>query len=167
MSRNVAWHFKARWKCPDNLVATTASDPAHLQRELEQLDDELKKSVLTCERYPQNLRNVEFNYKISDWLNARTDTPIKLHVEGYIQSEPKYAKDRANLNLWFDANWSPVQNGLRKDPAYMEWAKGDPAYRHVQVFGTPGVAKAGRKRKDTAESASSAGPAVPVAAAPL
>ena len=127
MSRNVAWHFKASWMCPDNLVVTTASDPAHLQRELEQLDEELKKSVLTCERYPQNLRNVEFNYKISDWINARTDTPIKLHVEGYIQSDTKYAKDRDNLNLWFAANWSPVQNGLRRDSAYMEWAKGDPA----------------------------------------
>ncbi len=104
MSRNVAWHFTARWTCPDHLVATTASDPAHLQRELEQLDEELKKSVLTCERSPQNLRNVELNYKISDWINARTDAPIILHVEGYIQSDTKYAKDRDNLNLWFAAN---------------------------------------------------------------
>ena len=114
MSRNVAWHFAAR--------STSSSDPAHLQRELEQLDGELKHSVLTCERFPQNLRNIEYNYKISEWETARTETPIKLPVEGYVQSDPKYAKDKDNLTRWFPAGWSPVLNGLRADPAYKEWA---------------------------------------------
>ncbi len=49
-----------------------------------------------------------------------------------------------------NANWSPVENQLRRDKAYLAWVEDDPAYRHVQVHGEPAVtvAKAGRHKKD-------------------
>ncbi len=50
--------------------------------------------------------------------------------------------------LWFDANWSPVENQLRRDPTCLAWFEDDPAYRHVQVHGEHAVAKAGRHKKD-------------------
>ena len=52
------------------------------------------------------------------------------------------------IKLWFNANWSPINNGLRRDPTYLVWTKEDPAYRHVQISGEPAVAKAGRHKKD-------------------
>ena len=52
------------------------------------------------------------------------------------------------LNQWFNANWSPVENQLRRDATYLAWVEDDPAYRHVQVDGEPALAKAGRHKKD-------------------
>ena len=130
------------------MVATTSTDPARLQLELQELDTELKRLVTERQGFPLYLRNVEFKYKLSDWDLARTKTPIHLPVEGYIQSKDNYSKDLHNLKAWFDANWSPVENQLRRDQTYLAWSEEDPAYRHVQVAGEPAVAKAGRHKKD-------------------
>ena len=134
---------------PGNMVATTSTNPIRLRDELLQLDTELKRLVLEAERCPQNLRNIELKYKHSDWELARTKTPICLPIEGYIQSINHKALDLDNLKLWFNANWSPVLDQLRRNPTYKAWAEEDPAYRHVQVSGAPAVATAGRHKKDT------------------
>ena len=146
--RKGVWRFSAVWTCPGHMVATTSTEPARLQRELQELDTELKRLVTERQGFPLYLRNVEFKYKLSDWDLARTKTPIHLPVEGYIQSQDSYSKDLHNLKAWFDANWSPVENQLRRDQTYLAWSEEDPAYRHVQVAGEPAVAKAGRHKKD-------------------
>jgi hypothetical protein len=147
--RRAAWTWRSVWTLPGNMVATTSSDPIRLRDEQLQLDTELKRLVLEAERCPQNLRNIELKYKHSDWELARTKTPICLPIEGYIQSMNHKALDLDNLNLWFNANWSPVLDQLRRNPTYKAWAEEDPAYRHVQVSGAPAVATAGRHKKDT------------------
>ena len=146
--RKGAWRFSAVWTCPGHMVATSSTDPSRLQRELLELDTELKRLVLERQRFPHYLRNIEFKYKLSDWELARTKTPIHLPVQGYIQSNKIFSKDLHNQKAWFDANWSPVENQLRRDQTYLAWSEEDPAYRHVQVAGEPAVAKAGRHKKD-------------------
>ena len=146
--RKGAWRFSAVWTCPGHMVATGSTDPARLQRELLELDTELKRLVMERQCFPLYLRNVEFKYKLSDWELARTRTPIHLPVQGYIQSQHKHSIDLHNLKVWFDANWSPVENQLRRDQTYLAWSEEDPAYRHVQVAGEPAVAKPGRHKKD-------------------
>ena len=141
--RKTAWRFSAVWTFPGHMVATTSTDPCRLQHELQQLDTELRSLVLEAERKPQYLRNIELKYKLSDWELARTKTPIHLPVQGYIQSQNHYSIDLDNLKLWFNANWSPVENQLRKDPTYLAWTAEDPAYRHVQAYGAPAVARIG------------------------
>ena len=88
--RKGAWRFSAVWTCPGHMVATTSTDPARLQRELLELDTELKRLVMERQCFPLYLRNVEFKYKLSDWELARTRTPIHLPVQGYIQSQHKH-----------------------------------------------------------------------------
>ena len=150
------------WTFPGNIVATTSTDPILLQNELQQLDAELKRLVLEAIRLPQKLRNVELKYKLSDWELARTKTPIIMPIHGYIQSENNYSIDLDNLKLWFNANWSPVVNQLRRDTVYMAWTAEDPAYRHVQVSGVPAVAKAGRRKKGSeVRRAPASSPSVP------
>ena len=150
------------WTFPGNIVATTSTDPILLQNELQQLDAELKRLVLEAIRLPQKLRNVELKYKLSDWELARTKTPIIMPIHGYIQSENNYSIDLDNLKLWFNANWSPVVNQLRRDTVYMAWTAEDPAYRHVQVSGVPAVAKAGRRKKASeVRRAPASSPSVP------
>ena len=146
--RKGAWSFSAVWTFPGHMVATTSTDPSSLQRELLQLDTELRRLVNERERFLHYLKNVELKYKLSDWELARTKTPVHLPVQGYIQSEKNHATDFDNLKLWFDANWSPVENGLRRNQPYLAWSEEDPAYRHVQVFGEPAVDKGGRHKKD-------------------
>ena len=146
--RKGAWRFSAVWTFPGHMVATTSTDPTSLQRELLQLDTELTRLVIERERFPPFLKNVELKYKLSDWELARTKTPIHLHVQGYIQSVSKHAVEFDNLKLWFDANWSPIDYQLRRNQPYLAWSEEDPAYRHVQVFGEPAVAKAVRHKKD-------------------
>ena len=148
--RKGAWRFSAMWTIPGHVVATTTStDPSRDPRtDLQQLDTELKRLVLEAQRLPSYLRNIELKYKLSDWELARTKNPIHLPVQGYIQSDKNRAIDFDNLKLWFNANWSPIDNGLRRDPTYLVWTKEDPAYRHVQISGEPAVAKAGRHKKD-------------------
>ena len=130
------------------MVATSSTEPSRLQRELLELDTELKRLVLERQRFPLYLRNIEFKYKLSDWELARTKTPIHLPVQGYVQSDKNFSKELHNLKAWFDANWSPVENQLRRDQTYLAWSEEDPAYRHVQVAGEPAVAKAGRHKKE-------------------
>ena len=146
--RKGAWSFSAVWTFSGHMVATTSTDPTSIQRELLQLDTELTRLVKERERFPPFLRNVELKYKLSDWELARTKKPIHLPVQGYIQSQSKHATDFDNLKLWFDATWSPVENGLRRNQAYLAWSEDDPAYRHVQVSGEPAVDKGGRHKKD-------------------
>ena len=149
--RKSAWTWRSVWTLPPNivtiLVATNSTDSS--SDELLNLDKELTSLVLNNKRRPQYLRNIELKYKLSDWELARTKTPICLPIQGYIQSEKTYSIDLYNLNLWFNANWTPVLDQLRRNPTYKAWAEEDPAYRHVQVSGAPAVATAGRHKKDT------------------
>ena len=146
--RKSAWGFSAVWTIPGHMVATSSTDPILLQNELRQMETEMKRLVLQAERFPPNLRNIELRYKCCDWVLARTKIPIQLPVQGYIQTKNHYSIDLHSLNQWFNANWSPVENQLRRDPTYLAWAADDPAYRHVQVDGEPAVAKVGRHKKD-------------------
>ncbi len=88
---------------------------------------------MAAEKFPLYLRDIEFKHKLSDWELARTKIPIHLPIQGYIQSEQNRAIDVDNLKLWFNANWSPVDNQLRRDQTYLAWPEDDPAFRHVQV----------------------------------
>ena len=109
---------------------------------------EMKGLVLGAQKYPLHLRNIQLKYKLSDWEVARIKTPIHLPVQGYIQAQNNYSIDSENLNLWFNANWSPVENQLRRDATYQAWVIDDPDHRHVQVDGAPAVARQGRRKKD-------------------
>ena len=146
--RKGAWRFSAVWTFPRHMVAATSTDPIIIQNELQQIENEMKRLLLQTERFPLYLRNIELKYKLSDWELARTKIPLQLPVQGYIQAQNNYSVDAHNLNLWFSANWSPVENQLRRDATYQAWIQDDPAYRHVQVDGTPAVARAGRHKKD-------------------
>ena len=146
--RKGAWRFSAVWTFPGNMVATISTDPIVLQNEVRQMETEMKRLVLQAQRFPLHLRNIELRYKLSDWELARTKIPIQLPVQGYIQSQINYSIDSHNLNQWFNANWSPVENQLRRDATYLAWVADDPEYRHVQVDGTPAIAKAGPIKKD-------------------
>ena len=146
--RKGAWRFSAVWTFPGNMVATISTDPIVLQNEVRQMETEMKRLVLQAQRFPLHLRNIELRYKLSDWELARTKIPIQLPVQGYIQSKRKFSIALYNLNQWFNANWSPVENQLRRDATYLAWVEDDPAYRHVQVDGEPAVAKVGRHKKD-------------------
>ena len=146
--RKGAWRFSAVWTFPGHVAATASTDPIVLQRELQEMEIEMKSLVMQAESFPPNLRNIELKYSLSDWELARTNTPIKLPVQGYIQSKHNYSIDLDNLNRWFGANWSPVDGQLRTDTTYLAWAKDDPAYRHVQVDGNPALARPGRPKKD-------------------
>jgi hypothetical protein len=146
--RKAIWSFSAVWTFPGHVVATTSIDPILLQNEWQQMEIEMKRLVQQAEGFPPNVRNIELKYSLADWELALTKTPIRLSVHGYIQSKHNFSIDLCNLNRWFSANWSPVDNQLRRDPTYTMWAKGDPAYRHVQVDGEPAVAKMGRQKKD-------------------
>ncbi len=116
--------------------------------ELQQMEIEMKRLVLQAQRFSTFLRNIELKYKHSDWELAQTKVPIQLPVQGYIQSQHNYSVDSHNLNQWFNANWSPVQDQLRRNAIYLAWVHDDPAYIHVQVHGTPAVARAGRHKLD-------------------
>ena len=146
--RKGAWRFSAVWTFPGHMVATTSTDPVLIENELQQMETEMKRLVLGAQRFPLYLQNIQLKYKLSEWELARTKTPIRLPVEGYIQSKKQRAIDYDNLKVWFDANWSPVENQLRRDATYLAWVEDDPAYRHVQVDGTPAIAKAGPLKKD-------------------
>jgi hypothetical protein len=146
--RKAAWRFTAVWTFPGNMVATISTDPIVSQNEVRQMETEMKRLVLHAQRFPPHLRNIQLKYKLSDWELAQTKIPIQMPVQGYIQSEDSHSIDFHNLNQWFNANWSPVENQLRRDANYLAWVKDDPAYRHVQVHGAPAVAKAGRHKKN-------------------
>ncbi len=146
--RKAAWRFTAVWTFPGNMVATISTDPIVSQNEVLQMETEMKRLVLHAQRFPPHLRNIQLKYKLSDWELAQTKIPIQMPVQGYIQSEDSHSIDFHNLNQWFNANWSPVENQLRRDANYLAWVKDDPAYRHVQVHGAPAVAKAGRHKKN-------------------
>jgi hypothetical protein len=145
--RKGAWRFSAVWTFPGHMAATTSTDPSHLKRELQKMETEMKRLVLGAQKFPLYLRNIQLKYKPSDWELARTKTPIHLPVHGYIQSDKQRAIDYYSLQSWFDANWIPVENQLRRDATYQAWVQDNPAYRHVQVDGTPAVARAGRHKK--------------------
>ncbi len=83
--RKGAWRFSAMWTFPGHVVATASTNPILLQRELQQMEIEMKRLVIQAESFPPNLRNIELKYSLSDWELARTTTPIKLPVQGYIQ----------------------------------------------------------------------------------
>jgi len=136
------------WTFPGHVVGTTSIDPILLQNERQQMEIEIKRLVQQAKGFPPNIRNIELKYSLADWELARTKTPIRLPVHGYIQSKHSFAISLYTLNQWFGANWSPVENQLRMDATYLVWAKDDPAYRHVQVDGEPAVAKPGRHNKD-------------------
>jgi hypothetical protein len=136
------------WTFPGHVVGTTSIDPILLQNERQQMEIEMKRLVQQAKGFPPNIRNIELKYSLADWELARTKTPIRLPVHGYIQSKHSFSISLYTLNQWFGANWSPVENQLRKDATYLVWAKDDPAYRHVQVDGEPAVAKPGRHKKD-------------------
>ena len=146
--RKGAWRFSAVWTFPGHMVATTSTDPGLLQNEQQQMETEMKRLVVGAQKIPLYLRNIQLKYKLSDWELARTKTPIRLPVQGYIQSKKQRAIDYDNLKNWFDAHWSPVENQLRRDATYLAWVEDDPEYRQVQVDGTPAIAKAGPIKKD-------------------
>ena len=80
--RKGAWRFSAVWTVPGYLVATAFTDPILLQRELQEMEIEMKNLVMQAESFPPNLRNIELlKYSRSDWELARTKTPIKLPVK--------------------------------------------------------------------------------------
>ena len=108
--RKGAWRFSAVWTFPRHMVAATSTDPIIIQNELQQIENEMKRLLLQTERFPLYLRNIELKYKLSDWELARTKIPLQLPVQGYIQAQNNYSIDAHNLNLWFSANWSPVEN---------------------------------------------------------
>jgi hypothetical protein len=114
--RKATWSFSAVWTFPGHVVATTSIDPIRLQNEQQQMEIEMKRLVLLAAGFPPNLRNIELKYSLADWELARTKTPIRLPVHGYIQSKHNFSIDLYNLNRWFSANWSPVDNQLRRDP---------------------------------------------------
>ena len=136
--RKAAWRFTAVWTFPGNMVATISTDPIVSQNEVRQMETEMKRLVLQAQRFPPHLRNIELRYKLFDWELDGTKIPIQLPVQGYIQSQNNYSIDFHNLNQWFNANWSPVENQLRRDATYLAWVEDDPAYRHVQVNGANG-----------------------------
>ena len=148
IKRKGAWCFSAVSTFPGHVVATTSTDPSRLKKELQQMETEMKRLVLGAQKFPLYLRNIQLKYKLADWELARTKTPIHLPVQGYIQTQNHYSIDSENLNLWFNANWSPIENQLRRDKTYQAWVTDDPDYRHVQVDGTPAVARQGRRKKD-------------------
>ena len=80
-NRKSAWTWSAVWTLPGNLVATASTDPVRLQNELLELDEELKKILLEDKRLPQNLRNIELKYKLSDWELARRKHPYVCQSE--------------------------------------------------------------------------------------
>ena len=161
-NRKSTWTWNAVWTLPGNLVATASTDPIRLQNELRELDQELKRLLLENERLPKFLRYIELRYKLSDWELARQKTPICLPIKGYIQTTNHHSIDFYNLDIWFNANWSPVVGKLGTDTTYREWALEDPAYRHVQVSGVPAIAKAGRRKKSTeVRRAPASSPSVP------
>ena len=127
--RKAAWRFTAVWTFPGNMVATISTDPIVSQNEVRQMETELKRLVLHAQRFPPHLRNIQLKYKLSDWELAQTKIPIQMPVQGYIQSQNNYSIDFHNLNQWFNANWSPVENQLRRDATYLAWVEDDPAYR--------------------------------------
>ena len=145
--RKGAWRFSAVWTFPADMVATLSTDPVVLQNEVRQMETVMKRLVLQAQRFPLHLRNIQLRYKLSDWELARTKIPVQLPIHGYIQSQDNYSIDFHNLNQWFNASWSPVENQLRRDKDYLVWVEDDPAYSHVQVHGEPAVAKAGRHKK--------------------
>ncbi len=78
----VCWFFQdiLLWLHPPTWCTCIA-----LQRELQELDIELKCLVRESRRFPLYLRKVELKFKLSDRELARTKTRIYLPVEGYIQ----------------------------------------------------------------------------------
>ena len=86
-TRKGTWRFSAVWTFPGHVVATTSTDPILLQRELQELEIEIKGLVMQVESFPPNLRSIELKFSLSDWELARTKTPIKLPVQGYIQTK--------------------------------------------------------------------------------
>ncbi len=146
--RKGAWRFSALWTFPGHMVATTSTDPSRLKKELQQVETEMKRLVLGAQKFPLYLKNIQLRYRLSDWELARTKNPIQLPVQGYIQTQNHYSIVSENLNLWFNAIWSPVENQLRRDANFQAWVIDDPDYRHVQVDGTPALARAGRQMKD-------------------
>ncbi len=133
--RKGAWRFSAVtaavWTFPGDMDATTPTNPSRLKNELQQMEIEMKCLVLGKQRFLLHLRNIPLKNKLSDWELARTTTPRHLPVQGYIQSDRQRAIDDDSLKLCFDANWSPVQNQLRRarGTPYLAWAQDDPAYR--------------------------------------
>ena len=116
--RKAIWSFSAVWTFRGHVVATTSIDPILLQNEWQQMEIEMKRLVQQSEGFPPNVRNIELKYSLADWELALTKTPIRLSVHGYIQSKHNFSIDLCNLNRWFSANWSPVDNQLRRDPTY-------------------------------------------------
>ncbi len=135
--RKGIWRFNAVWTFSGHMVATTSTDPIRLKTELQQMETEMKRLVLEMQKFPLYLKNIQLKYRLSDWELARTKNPIHLPVQGYIQTQNHCSIDSENLNLWFNANWSPVENQLRRDATYQAWVIDDPDHRYVQVDGTP------------------------------
>ena len=119
---------------------------------LGELDSAFKRDVVERATFPMYTRNVEIKYKLSDLVVTLANPSIQLPVSGYIQSDRNYKIESGNLLRWFSANWSPVDGQLVRNDAYREWSRQDPAYRHVQVYGEPAVAKRGPGKKQVCKS---------------
>ena len=95
--RKGAWRFSTVWTFPGHMVATASTDPVLIKNELQHVETEMKRLVLGAQRFPLYLRNIQLKYMLSDWELARTKTPIRLPVEGYIQSKKQRAIDYDNV----------------------------------------------------------------------
>ena len=145
-NRKGAWSFDTLCTVPTHMFGPTSStDRIYI---LSGLDSAFKRDVVERPEFPSYIRNVEIKYKLSDLdsilgtalANSRP-LPVTGLRSGYIQSEINYKIEFGNLLCWFQANWSPVDGQMVRNGAYLEWSRQDPANRHVQVHGTPAVAK--------------------------
>ena len=146
-ARKGTWHFESLWTFPFSRPIS----PIITSDLLLDVDSELQRDLLERDTRPPYIRSVELKYKLSDLeaaLIPLNKAPITFRVNGYIQLDVNRAVERDNLLRWFQATWSPVDGQLGRSPAYREWSRLDPAYRHAQVHGMPAVATRGPgKRK--------------------
>ena len=141
--RKGTWRFKANWTVPARLVGNRFSDPKGV---LDELESEISRDLLERQSMPRFLTNIELRYSVADW--ELTNIPMVLSVDGYIQSISGHGVDHDNVNRWIPADWIPVEKQLRRDPTYKTWSEFTPAFRHVQVYGEPAVARGGPNKKD-------------------
>ena len=128
---------------PARLVGNRFSHP---KRVLDELGSEISRDLLERQSMPRFLTNIELRYSVADW--ELTNIPMVLSVDGYIQSISGHGVDHDNVNRWIPADWIPVEKQLRRDPTYKTWSEFTPAFRHVQVYGEPAVARGGPNKKD-------------------
>ena len=115
--RKGAWRFDSLWTLPAHIIGSTSFTDQNCI--LSELDSAFKRDVVERPEFPNNIRNVEMKYKLSDLEVAFNNPPNQLPVTGYIQSEPQHKIESGNLLRWFASNWSPVVGQLGRDDPYI------------------------------------------------